>query len=140
MTAEAEYLSPANTLIVLGYAAGAGEATAEQWDEMLSCNLETMDNILDVEDEFDNIYEYLVDKDPEHWAFQPDGSFDFLDSVGISQEYLNEVFGDFPPRELTEEEIEEVNRIGDQVKMLQQTLLYWIKICRDEQMAMARNI
>ncbi|EHW0650896.1 hypothetical protein AB5Q63_004596 [Vibrio parahaemolyticus] len=140
VTAEAKYLSPANTLIVLGYAAGAGEATAEQWDEILSCNLETMDNILDVEDKFDNIYEYLMDKDPEHWAFQSDGSFDFLDSAGISQEYLNEVFGDFPPRELTEEEIEEVNRIGDQVKMLQQTLLYWLKICRDEQMAMAQNI
>ncbi|MDN4708194.1 hypothetical protein QYZ43_21195 [Vibrio parahaemolyticus] len=30
--------------------------------------------------------------------------------------------------------------IGDQVKMLQQTLLYWLKICRDEQMAMAQNI
>ncbi|HHI4986193.1 hypothetical protein CGI04_06895 [Vibrio parahaemolyticus] len=140
VTAGAKYLSPANTLIVLGYAAGDGEATAEQWDEILSCNLETMDNILDVEDKFDNIYEYLVDKDPEHWAIYPDGSFDFLNSAGISQEYLNEVFGDFPPRELTEEEIEEVNRIGDQVKMLQQTLLYWLKICRDEQMAMAQNI
>ncbi|TOM46265.1 hypothetical protein CGH79_14795, partial [Vibrio parahaemolyticus] len=62
------------------------------------------------------------------------------DNIGYETGYLNRFFKDFPSRELTEDEIEEVNRIGDQVKMLQQTLLYWLKICRDEQMAMAQNI
>ncbi|MBM4903403.1 hypothetical protein HYO34_11960 [Vibrio parahaemolyticus] len=140
VSVEAEYLSPSNTLVVLSYAAVDGEASAEEWDAILECNLESMDEILDTNNEYDNIYEYLVAKDPDHWRIQDDGSFDFSGSVGITPEYLNEIFGDFPPRELTEEEIEEVNRIGDQVKMLQQTLLYWLKICRDEQMAMARNI
>ncbi|EKH9200313.1 hypothetical protein ACVD1N_07630 [Vibrio parahaemolyticus] len=59
---------------------------------------------------------------------------------GLNQQYFIDLYSNFPPRDLTEEEIEEVNRIGDQVKMLQQTLLYWLKICRDEQMAMAQNI
>ena len=136
---EAEYLSPANTLVVLSYAAVSGSASADEWNAILECNLETMDEILDTNDEFDNIYEYLVAMDPDNWEIQNDGSFNFVPGVGLTPEYLNEIFSDFPGRELTEEEIEEVNRIGDQVKMLQQTLLYWLKICRDEQMAIARN-
>ncbi|PMG43891.1 hypothetical protein BCU90_06045 [Vibrio lentus] len=59
---------------------------------------------------------------------------------GIDNSDLVALYTQFPPRELTDEEIEEINRIGDQVKMLQQTLKYWLSICRDEQMAIARNI
>ncbi len=105
VSVEAEYLSPSNTLVVLSYAAVDGEASAEEWDAILECNLESMDEILDTNNEYDNIYEYLVAKDPDHWRIQDDGSFDFSGSVGITPEYLNEIFGDFPPRELTEEEI-----------------------------------
>ncbi|WP_194554311.1 hypothetical protein [Vibrio anguillarum] len=43
-------------------------------------------------------------------------------------------------RPLTDEELKEVNRIGDQVRMLQETLKYWLQICRDELVAIARNI
>lgn len=71
-------------------------------------------------------------------------NINFLNSNGCDQSYKprcqNIILTNFPPRELTEEEIEEVNRIGDQVKMLQQTLLYWLKICKDEQKATAQNI
>ena len=35
---------------------------------------------------------------------------------------------------------EEINRIGDQVKMLQETLKYWLSVIRDEQLSIARNI
>ncbi|EGQ7778679.1 TPA: hypothetical protein ACHCBX_002860 [Vibrio parahaemolyticus] len=41
---------------------------------------------------------------------------------------------------LGDDEITDINRIGDTVKMIQQTLKYWIQIMRDERMAIARNI
>ncbi|WP_185759812.1 hypothetical protein [Vibrio pectenicida] len=59
---------------------------------------------------------------------------------GLGAEYFKDMYTNFPQRELTDEDIKEINRIGDQVKMLQQTLKYWLSICRDEQMAIARNI
>ena len=59
---------------------------------------------------------------------------------GLGAEYFEDMYTNFPQRELTDEDIKEINRIGDQVKMLQQTLKYWLSICRDEQMAIARNI
>lgn len=60
--------------------------------------------------------------------------------IGLGAEYFENMYTNFPQRELTDEDIKEINRIGDQVKMLQQTLKYWLSICRDEQMAIARNI
>ncbi|MBI1674086.1 hypothetical protein KO533_11975 [Shewanella sp. NKUCC05_KAH] len=65
-------------------------------------------------------------------AFDYDGT--------IQAQYLTDLYKNFSPRQLTDEDIKEINRIGDQVKMLQQTLKYWIQVCRDEQMAFARNI
>ncbi|EMA4781811.1 hypothetical protein U3C50_001525 [Providencia rettgeri] len=59
---------------------------------------------------------------------------------GIDSVDLHDLYSKFPGRELSEDEIEEMNRIGDQVKMLQQTLKYWTQICRDQQLAIARNI
>ncbi|EJU9794631.1 hypothetical protein AAHL06_004321 [Vibrio parahaemolyticus] len=49
-------------------------------------------------------------------------------------------FNNYPSRLLTDEEIKNINRIGDTVKMIQQTLKYWVQIMRDERMAVARNI
>lgn len=60
--------------------------------------------------------------------------------TGLDANYFKGIYSDFPPRALTDEDIKEINRIGDQVKMLQQTLKYWLQICRDEQLAVARNI
>ncbi|MGW7678706.1 hypothetical protein [Shewanella sp. S23-S33] len=65
-------------------------------------------------------------------AFDYDGT--------IEAQYLVNLYNNFSPRQLTDEDIKEINRIGDQVKMLQQTLKYWLQICRDEQLAVARNI
>ncbi|EKT64605.1 hypothetical protein [Providencia burhodogranariea] len=62
------------------------------------------------------------------------------EGVGIDINDLHELYQEFPGRELSEDELEEINRIGDQVKMLQQTLKYWTQLCFDEQLAMARNI
>lgn len=41
---------------------------------------------------------------------------------------------------LGDEDTKEINRIGDNVKMIQQTLKYWYQILRDERLAIARNI
>uniref|UniRef100_UPI0040477136 hypothetical protein n=1 Tax=Vibrio anguillarum TaxID=55601 RepID=UPI0040477136 len=59
---------------------------------------------------------------------------------GLSLPYFENLYATFPARELTKEELKEVNRIGDQIQMLQETLKYWLSIMRDEQLAAARNI
>ncbi|EGQ8220053.1 molecular chaperone [Vibrio parahaemolyticus] len=60
--------------------------------------------------------------------------------VGLNIQDLVSLYSNFPPRVLSDEDIKEINRIGDTVKMIQQTLKYWIQIMRDERMAIARNI
>jgi hypothetical protein len=59
---------------------------------------------------------------------------------GVDKNYFDTLFNDWPAIPLTDEDLKEVNRIGDNVKMLQQTLKYWLTILRDEQLAIARNI
>jgi len=59
---------------------------------------------------------------------------------GVDKNYFDTLFNDWPAITLTDEDLKEVNRIGDNVKMLQQTLKYWLTILRDEQLAIARNI
>lgn len=59
---------------------------------------------------------------------------------GLNIQDLVSLYSNFPPRVLSDEDIKEINRIGDTVKMIQQTLKYWIQIMRDERMAIARNI
>ncbi|EJC6778993.1 molecular chaperone [Vibrio parahaemolyticus] len=60
--------------------------------------------------------------------------------AGLNIQDLVALYSNFPPRVLSDEDIKEINRIGDSVKMIQQTLKYWIQIMRDERMAVARNI
>ncbi|HHY0447002.1 TPA: hypothetical protein ACVU4T_003952 [Vibrio parahaemolyticus] len=144
-----QYISPMLVLTTLSIAASSGQISSEQWNIVLSGDRDAIEKIIDPNDEYDNLIEYIAVNQPPHgegegyWIYNEDtGYWDYSapDNVGYEPGYLDRFFKDFPSRELTEEEIEEVNRIGDQVKMLQQTLLYWLKICRDEQMAMAQNI
>lgn len=60
--------------------------------------------------------------------------------AGLSLTYFENLYTNFPARELTEEELKVVNRIGDQIQILQEALKYWLSIMRDEQLAAARNI
>ncbi len=60
--------------------------------------------------------------------------------AGLNIQDLVNLYSNFPPRVLSDEDIKEINRIGDSVKMIQQTLKYWIQIMRDERIAVARNI
>ncbi|EGQ9809120.1 hypothetical protein N5K32_003950 [Vibrio parahaemolyticus] len=60
--------------------------------------------------------------------------------VGLNSAFFTNLYQNFPPRVLSDEDTKNINRIGDTVKMIQQTLKYWIQIMRDERMAIARNI
>ncbi|MCQ9078749.1 hypothetical protein [Vibrio parahaemolyticus] len=137
---QATRLNPFLTLSVLANLVTHNDLDAESWELVLSGDIETIESVIyeTTSGAYDDIFEYLFATDP-NFHEKPEQGFD-IEGNGVEPEYFFNLFQNFPPRELTEEEIEEVNRIGDQVKMLQQTLLYWLKICRDEQMAMARNI
>ncbi|MGI9947669.1 hypothetical protein [Vibrio hyugaensis] len=148
---ECERLSPILKIFILADAAEEGLITSEEWDQLIEGDASDYEELLGLED--GGLGEYLMTNvdgwapsdgagsDPESGEHCEDDRYpDFTGSAGIYPQDLLNVLNNFPGRELTEEEIEEVNRIGDQVKMLQQTLLYWLKICRDEQMAMAQNI
>ncbi|CAM3818513.1 hypothetical protein [Vibrio aquimaris] len=133
---ECERLSPTLKIFVLAEAAENGQVSAEDWENFLTGDIEDAEEILGLSD--GGVGQYLCDMDewtPE-WGPFPD----YSGSNGIYPDDLIATLEHFPGRELTDEELEEVNRIGDQVKMLQQTLKYWLQICRDEQMAIARNI
>ncbi len=148
---ECERLSPILKIFILADAAEEGLITSEEWDQLIEGDASDYEELLGLEDGW--LGEYLM-TNVDGWApsdgansssesgehCEDDRYPDFTASAGIYPQALLNVLNNFPGRELTEEEIEEVNRIGDQVKMLQQTLLYWLKICRDEQMAMAQNI
>ncbi|GLT20064.1 hypothetical protein GCM10007938_38470 [Vibrio zhanjiangensis] len=146
---DCERLSPTLKIIILADAADKGTITAEQWDRLIMGDVSDFEELLGIPD--GELGLYLMDIDG--WAPSPGASGsgagdhvetdrypDFTGSAGIYPDDLIEVLDTFPGRELTDAELEEVNRIGDQVKMLQQTLKYWLQICRDEQMAIARNI
>ncbi|PNQ53922.1 hypothetical protein [Vibrio sagamiensis] len=141
-TVGAEYLSPANTLVILSFAAQMG-ITPDQYLKVVSGNLSDMMDIIDIvepDNLYSNIYDYLYAVDGEHWEKQDDGSFNYYPEVGIPASYLNSIFEDFPGRALTEEEVKELQNISDQIKMLQQTLKYWLSVIRDERLAITRNI
>ncbi|EGR5566837.1 molecular chaperone [Vibrio cholerae] len=65
-------------------------------------------------------------------------SLDFAGELNIS--WLNDLSKNYPKRILGDEDIKEINRLGDSVKMIMQTLKYWFQIMRDERVAIARNI
>ncbi|HHG3473318.1 hypothetical protein HYN47_23230 [Vibrio parahaemolyticus] len=77
------------------------------------------------------------------WQVVPNGAgkniIDYI-GVGLDSTFFVNLYQKFPPRVLSDEDTTNINRIGDTVKMIQQTLKYWIQIMRDERMAIARNI
>ncbi|AWB70309.1 molecular chaperone [Vibrio cholerae] len=64
-----------------------------------------------------------------------------LDFAGdLDRNWLDKLSQNYPKRILGDEDIKEINRLGDSVKMIMQTLKYWFQIMRDERVAIARNI
>ncbi|HGS5089810.1 TPA: hypothetical protein ACMDT4_003856 [Vibrio parahaemolyticus] len=83
----------------------------------------------------------LLSKDSEWRIVDMNGKkvIDYF-GVGLDSSFFVGLYQNFPPRVLSDEDTTNINRIGDTVKMIQQTLKYWIQIMRDERMAIARNI
>ncbi|EMA7644973.1 hypothetical protein U5A96_004327 [Vibrio parahaemolyticus] len=85
-------------------------------------------------------YGEVGDGDPTNGK-RPNGVNIALDFDGsLNASWLNALYQNYPQRVLGDEDTKEINRIGDNVKMIQQTLKYWYQILRDERLAIARNI
>ncbi len=71
----------------------------------------------------------------------PEGVTQIIDYRNdLTNAVLSNLVTTFPGRELTKEDLREVNNIGDQVKMLMQSLKYWLTTMRDEQLSISRNM
>ncbi|MGT0150779.1 hypothetical protein ACT691_20650 [Vibrio metschnikovii] len=95
--------------------------------------------------EYSSAMEFFANDDSgpgEGWRIVDQDGRKVIDweGIGLSIEYFEGIYNHFPQRILTEDELKEVNRIGDQVKMLQETLKYWLSIMRDERLSTVRNI
>ncbi|EGQ9305086.1 molecular chaperone [Vibrio parahaemolyticus] len=147
-----DHLSPILRLMVISTASKNVEISAEDWATVLTGTPNDIEKVLNNK----NIFQYIINnsgnngEDDWQW-YNPDndndGHFDDLsgfwldfNGAGISGNYLNNLFSNFPSRVLTDEELKDINRIGDNVKMIMQTLKYWYQILRDERVAIARNI
>ncbi|HHG3149859.1 TPA: hypothetical protein ACPVXK_004551 [Vibrio parahaemolyticus] len=95
-----------------------------------------------VQDTTKESLDVLLAKDSEWTVLQISPGHKVIDytGVGLDSTFFVNLYQKFPPRVLSDEDTKNINRIGDTVKMIQQTLKYWIQIMRDERMAIARNI
>ncbi|EIS4857790.1 hypothetical protein LZX80_004001 [Vibrio parahaemolyticus] len=142
-------MSPMMRLMLLTQALGDDDLSKSELETILIGNLKDINDL--TQSKFNkHPYEYILEKDKawqdsEHTtpngANTPSGVGITLDYNGsLNQQYLTGLYQNHPSRVLGDDEITDVNRIGDTVKMIQQTLKYWIQIMRDERMAVARNI
>ncbi|EKT58228.1 hypothetical protein [Providencia burhodogranariea] len=145
ITGPSKDVSPFFKLSIISVLSSKGEITTEEFTKILTSDLATIKEIAGIDG---SMVDWIVAETPGVKPWQGNGADGVgagqvwwsFPGYGIDYSYLDTMFNDFPPRDLTEDEIEEINRIGDQVKMIQQTLKYWIQLCSDEQLAMARNI
>ncbi|EGR2780856.1 TPA: molecular chaperone [Vibrio parahaemolyticus] len=137
------HLSPSLKLFVLAQAASDGLIEANLWNDIIVGDLSRIKELILNRSTATNreLAEWIV-SNCEGWEFDKAGQLDFNRGKdgGIPVNMLMDFFNNYPSRLLTDEEIKNINRIGDTVKMIQQTLKYWIQIMRDERMAIARNI
>ncbi|EOV4224346.1 hypothetical protein ACONZ3_003407 [Vibrio parahaemolyticus] len=149
ITTDNNNMSPMMRLMLLTQALGDDDLSKTEVETILTGTLQEVNNL--TQSKFNkHPYEYLLDKD-KAWqnsdhsgaqgATKPSGVTITLDYAGkLNQNYLTSLYQNHPSRVLGDDEITDINRIGDTVKMIQQTLKYWIQIMRDERMAVARNI
>lgn len=122
------------------------EISSDEYNMFLTGSLSDIDTFMN-EKYGKNTIEY-INEDLAMWNYYFDPSenpvtgfgMNFHSSSGMQVDYFTALSENLPSRPLTDEELKEVNRIGDQVRMLQETLKYWLQICRDELVAIARNI
>ncbi|ENQ8179708.1 hypothetical protein BS623_23015 [Vibrio parahaemolyticus] len=143
-------MSPMMRLMLLTQALGDGDLSKAELETILIGNLKDINDL--TQSKFNkHPYDYILDKD-KNWqdsertnasggVSTPTGVNITMDYAGkLNQTYLTGLYQNHPSRVLGDDEITDINRIGDTVKMIQQTLKYWIQIMRDERMAIARNI
>ncbi|WP_318452414.1 hypothetical protein [Photobacterium leiognathi] len=112
----------------------------------LAAPIGTLNQFITANTTYTSAMEFLFDNDgyghQKGWREVPQNDHIVIDWLGdgLDTNYFKQLYSHFPPRELTNEDVEEVNRIGDQVKIIQQTLKYWLSKCADERLAIARNI
>ncbi|TQQ30861.1 molecular chaperone [Vibrio cholerae] len=156
-------VSPIIRLMLLSTAARDNDKlNAEDWDLILTGTTRDIEKLMKEKfTDFVNIFDFIVKNNGQEQAnggsdfwqwYNPDGNgnsggkFDItgnwldFNGKGVSLDYLNSMFENFPSRVLSDDELKEINRIGDNVKMIMQTLKYWFQILRDERVAIARNI
>ncbi|ODZ44944.1 hypothetical protein BBM40_21410 [Vibrio parahaemolyticus] len=137
------HLSPSLKLFVLAQAASDGLIEANVWNDIIVGDLSRIKELVLNKNNATNreLAQWIVDN-CDGWDFDSTEQLDFNQGKegGIPVNMLMDFFNNYPSRLLTDEEIKNINRIGDTVKMIQQTLKYWVQIMRDERMAIARNI
>lgn len=121
---------------------------------ILSGTYDEVNAIVPSNGNYSNIYDYIFkfDKDGgwQDSAYKPSDNASSVKPSGVNQTvdfngrldstWLSGLYVNFPSRVLGDEDIKNINRIGDNVKMIMQTLKYWFQIMRDERVAIARNI
>lgn len=139
-------LSPLMRMVILSSLLSGDELSAEEYQLIISGNLQDINELINrLHPSINNIVDYInqeVDGWNIHIGNDPNQGFgmDYHSYEGVTNDYFNTLSENLPSRPLTEEEVKEINRISDQVKMIQQTLKYWLQVVRDEQLSVARNI
>ncbi|EGR2498366.1 molecular chaperone [Vibrio cholerae] len=137
------HISPSLKLFLMGQAAYIGLIDENQWESFIKSDVDEIKEFLGLDHDSPNrdISDWLVEQDIG-WTYDKSNQLDYNKGFagGIPIEKLKEFFNRFPPRVLTDDELKKINRIGDNVKMIMQTLKYWFQIMRDERVAIARNI
>ena len=116
------------------------DVSPESWEAILSGDIDKIDKVINeaTGGGYLDALDYLVDKDD---AFQNDPALGWdIDGNGVPKDYFLNLFTKFPGRQLTADEVKKITNISEQVEMLQQTLKYWLQICRDNHLSIARNI
>lgn len=134
-------ISPMLRLSLLSALYNKGETvTPEMIDVIMSGNTKDIDKLFS--DKFNQkSLDWFMEND-KRWQLHDFKGHKQMDWIGdgIDISALNDLYSKFPARELTEDELSEVNRIGDKIKMIQQTLKMWIQLCSDTGLSIARNI
>ncbi|MDE1319077.1 hypothetical protein L9X50_13805 [Vibrio aestuarianus] len=139
-------LSPLMRMVILSSLLSGDELSVEEYQLIISGDLQDMNELINrLHPSINNIVDYInqeVDGWNIHIGNDPNQGFgmDYHSYEGVTNDYFNTLSENLPSRPLTEEEVKEINRISDQVKMIQQTLKYWLQVVRDEQLSVARNI
>ncbi|MCX9560020.1 hypothetical protein IG557_14215 [Vibrio cholerae] len=137
--------------LMSGYLAANPNVDQATIKKFLTMPIEDLNSLIDDTTDWTSAMDFLFANDgypeedwagPQGWRPVDQQGHKVIDwnGIGLSLPYFEKLYANFPARELTKEELTEVNNIGDKVRMIQETLKYWLSILRDQGLAVARNI